>query len=298
MIDTLSSAETTSVYIDRFGLMNIPQLFNDFKVHEKYFVHKVDLEFVPNQPVTVGGSVSMAPDYDPIDPVPHTMASLSAAHNFIRKPVTSGAICRMPNFKLPDGNYMRPALYTGPSDVDRNVCYGKFVANAVSSLSDGVEVGSLILHWDISFIVKQPNNTSVGTSFGDKSIYIEYDSAGKVVLNDVQNGTELDEALLFESDHTTVETLNPWFVYQGILKAIGAGITLQSSAGADIGVGTRVFFKPCGSVNNGTTTSPLTTASTHVGLLSLSRTFDKLLDIVITRGAAGWLDLADVKNFY
>lgn len=296
MLATVLSGDVKSIYIDRTGLFGIPQIFNDFKIYEKWFVHKVSLEFVPNQPVTVGGSLTIAPDYDPLDPFPTSLASLSASFNFTRKPITNKSVCHMPNFKLPDGNYMRPALYTGPVDVDRNVSFGKFVYSALSSLSDGVEVGSMILHWDISFMVKQPLCTSSGVSVSDKAIKVIYDTAGTIVTSPVLNTTALDEVTIFLSDKTTPSTLNNDRIYSGIITAL-TDCTLATVAGQVITVGTRIYFQMAQLQNNGTTVYPIGGGTTTVGRMALSRTMDSLMDIMITRAATAWIELGGIKFF-
>lgn len=296
MILTVYSGDKGSVFIDRTGVMGIPQLFNDFKIYEKYFVHAVELEFVPNQPVTVGGSFTVAPDYDPIDPFPLTLSSMSASFNFVRKPITSKTVCKMPNFKLPDGNYMRTALYTGPADVDRNVAYGKFVYEADSSLSDGVSVGSLILHWDISFMVKQPLSLSTGYDYGSRAIKSVCDDSGTITPAGVVNSTEKNEFSLYETDHTTLDTLSPYSIYSGVITAL-TNCSLATAAGATVPSGSRVYFRPATRLNDGTTTSPSVTTTSTVGDLALSRTFDYLTQLFVNRSADAWIDLKNVSTF-
>jgi hypothetical protein len=296
MLATVLSGDVKPIYVDRTGLFTIPQLFNDFKIYEKWFVHKVSLEFVPNQPVTVGGSMTMAPDYDPLDPFPVSLASLSASFNFTRKPITNKSVCNMPNFKLPDGSYMRPALYTGPVDVDRNVSYGKFVYSALSSLSDGVEVGSMILHWDISFMVKQPLSTSTGTTSTDKAIKITYDTAGTIVTSPIYNATALDEVTMFAADKTTPAPLANSRIYSGIITAL-TDCTLNTIAGQAVTAGTRIFFQMSQLQNNGTTVYPIGGATVTLGRIALSRTLDKMMDILITRAGDAWIEMTGIKYF-
>jgi hypothetical protein len=118
------SGERTSIYLDRVGLKVIPQLTNEFMYYEKWFAHNFELEFVPNQPVTVGGTCYAAPDYDPIDPFPTTVQVMSNSFNYIQKPVTSGFRVKMPNFKLVDGNFVRPTLFTGANNNERFTSFG------------------------------------------------------------------------------------------------------------------------------------------------------------------------------
>lgn len=277
--------------------MNIPQTFNDYKVYEKFFVHKVSLEFVPNQPVTVGGNITMAPDYDPLDPAPATIASLSASFGFVRKPITQRAVCNMPNFKLPDGAYMRPALFTGPGDNDRFASYGKFVVDATSLLDDGVSVGSLILHWDITFCVKQPLSTSdLSESTVAKSIKFTADTGGTIVANSVRNSTKLDEIEVFDITHAAASAIDHTKIYSGIITAL-TDVVVSTVAGQSVNPGTRIFYKGTKSVNDGTTVSPDPLDSAFVGELSLSRTFDALMALKINRSIDGFIDLAKVRWF-
>lgn len=297
MIAEVSSGQKDSIYLDRVGLMSIPQLFNDFKTYEKFFGHKFSLEFVPNQPVTVGGNMTMAPDYDPIDPMPDTMASMSASFNFVRKAITQKTVCIMPNFKLPDGGYMRPSCYCGPGDNDRLVSFGKFMYEATSSLADGIALGSLILHWDITFSVKQPKETSVVVAQTlDKAIKFTCDSAGTVVANSVVNTTKLDEIELWDIAHGASTAMDNRTVYSGIITSLDS-CTVHTSTGASVNPGTRVWFKGPRSICNGTTVSPAVANNASIGELSLSRTFDTLMALAVTRSVDAFINLTKIKYF-
>ena len=115
------------MYIDAIYLSSIhhtvPILKSNFALYEKFFVHGVKLEFVPSQPVTVGGSVAIAPDYDPLDPMPASRALLSSSQGYKTGPVTSRILCDMPNYKGPSGAHVRPDLFCAPTNDDRLTCF-------------------------------------------------------------------------------------------------------------------------------------------------------------------------------
>lgn len=280
------------VYIDKMGLQSVAIISNMFTYNEKWFVHNVELEFVPNQPVTVGGTMTMAPDYDPIDPYPSNLQSMSNSYNFIQKPITSSCRCKMPNFKMPDGAFVRPTLYTGPMDVDRNVSYGKFNVEASSSLADNTSLGFAILHYDISFMVPQPYNDLIVGDQQDISIKVVMDNAGTKGPCPVRCATTEDDFLVYNNTHAAPSTIYGNRVYAGILSNTSTG-SYKTAAGNTVSPGSRLFYKVPDSAIVADTITPIdqSVTASSIGYLSLSRTFDTAMAILVNRTADAWIDL-------
>lgn len=290
------SANTHTIYLDAVGLVDVPALYRDFELYEKFFIHDAWLEFVPNQPVTVGGTIAMAPDYDPIDPVPSSMAELSSSAGYVTQPITSKCICKMPNFKLPDGNYVRPALYTGPSNNDRLVSYGKIIVMATSSLTDDTDLGRLVLHWDISFSIKQPLYNSIASFPGSVwAVKSTCDNSGAVPVPDMTATVEEDEALLLNSAHTTAQNFDADKIYAGIVQEI-SNMTVSTKGGKTVTPGTRVFWRAPNIHLTSATASvkPYRSAANHIGAMAVSRTFDALTNLTFDRVVDGFMDMANL----
>lgn len=288
------SGERSAIYIDKLGLREVAPLLADFQFYEMYFVHLIELEFVPNQPVTVGGTFHAAPDYDPIDPFPDTLAGLSNAFNYVQKPITSNTRVKMPNFKLTDGTFVRPPLYTGANNNDRLVSFGEIFYEAVSSLSDGTNLGTLILHYDISFQIPQPAATDFVTSMTNFSLKSVCDNTGNVGVSEFTSGTVNDALLTYDTAHSASTVVNADHVYSGVIDKL-TGLTLESVGGKAIHEGTRVFFKtPTMSVVSDVITQLIGTASS-MGFLSLGRDFAQANTIKINRTADGWIDFSNIS---
>lgn len=299
MIREVYSARNGSIFIDAIGLQEIPTLIREFRNYEKFFVHMIELEFVPNQPVTVGGTISMAPDYDPIDPFPASSSAMSQSEGFVSKPVTSACRVKMPNFRLPDGGWMRPSLFTGPNNNDRLVAYGHINYMTTSSLADDIDLGRLIVHWDISFSVLQPPTLDTilsypGTQWAITSVC---DNVGTVSAIDFLSSVQEDELLLYNAAHSSLVVMNPGSVFSAIISGI-SGAGCSSRGGKAVLEGTRVFFRPPRTTVTSATGlhKPMSVTTSEVGAFSLSRTFDSLMDILINRTVAAWIDLANIKQ--
>jgi hypothetical protein len=200
----------------------------------------------------------------------------------------------MPNFKLADGKYVREALYTGANNNDRLVCYGQFFYEANSSLTDGTELGTLILHYDITFQIAQPYATD---SIADQAVFSlksVCDNSGTVGVSNITSGTVNDALLVYNTAHAAPSTINQDYVYAGIIDAL-TDLTLETVGGKLINEGTRVFFKaPAVSIVSDVV-DQLTGTSASVGSLSLGRDFNVSNMIKLNRTADGYIDFSDIN---
>ena len=280
--------------MDKVGLKGIPQLTNEFSYYEKWFAHNFELEYVPNQPVTVGGTCYAAPDYDPIDPFPSSVQLMSNSFNFVQKPVTSGFRVKMPNFKLVDGNHVRPTLFTGANNNERFTSYGKFMLEAASSLTDGVSVGNLILHYDLTFCIPQPYATDAMSEPTMISLKSVCDTAGTVSVPPFITGTVNDALLVYNTAHAAPTTLSSFYVYAGVIDKL-TDLALETVGGKDVYEGTRVYFKaPEFGIVSDVLTEIAAAANASVANLSLSKNFDPGSSIKLTRTADGWIDFSSL----
>lgn len=272
-----------AIYIDGLFLSNdahkIPVLAANFALYEKYFVHNVKAEFVPNQPVTVGGSIGMAPDYDPTDPMPANMAALSASQGYRTGAITAPLSVSMPNYKGPDGAYVRPCLYCNPTHDDRFTSYGQFKLFPVApTLSTGDVVGKIILHYDISFHILEPQSAMSYTSI----IVDRLTAVGtttKYTATDLETVTMTD-GLTF-SDVSGVLAVGAGNMLSGIVETVGTGLDMTTIAGKAVNPGTRIFMRPCRGHLSSTANYTAADSSNYVGALGTSRSFDPLSTIAM-----------------
>lgn len=281
-IRELYEDEPISVHIDALYLENpshqVPLLAANFRLYEKYFVHNMSLEFVPIQPVTVGGSISIAPDYDPLDPMPATAAALSQSQGFKSGPVSGALKVDMPNYKGPDGSYVRPELYCAPTNDDRLTSYGQFkVFGEAPSLTKGDNIGKIILHYDVTFHILEPQNPVSSLAINTDRITC-VGTANHFTPTDIGSST-ISDGLSFGNSGGTL-SMDSDYILTGIIKEIGAGLELATLAGRVINVGTRLFFRPLLG-NIATTTYTSVDASHYVGKMSTSRDFSPMSNVTM-----------------
>lgn len=281
-IRDLNEDEPTSVHIDALYLENthhqVPLLAANFRLYEKYFVHSVSLEFVPSQPVTVGGTVSIAPDYDPLDPMPATAQELSQGQGFKSGPVSGGLRVDMPNYKGPDGGFVRPELYCAPTNDDRLTSYGQFKVFAVApTLTKGDMLGKLILHYDITFHILEPQNAVVPVTINTDRITC-YGAANIFTPTDMTS-TTMSDCLQFGNSGGLL-SMDSGYILTGLIKEIGAGLIMRTMAGKAVNLGTRLFFRPA-LANIATTTYTNINSTPYVGKMSTSRNFTPMANITM-----------------
>lgn len=302
IVGDVLSANHQCIYIDRLGLRNVSGLVNAFTLYEKYYVNNIELEFIPSQPVTVGGTIYMAPDYDPLDPAHSDHTFMSRAYNYVQKPITSGCRCKMPNLKIAGGNTMRPPLFCGPGETERFTSYGKINIQSTSSLGDGTVLGALVLHYDITFILQQPTDTSAITYLTrDVSIKSVFDSNIKCAAVDSVTTAMLDGFELYNIAHAAVENIMKGdYTWSGIVKALTAGLVVTTRTGKPINPGTRVFFGPKKFSHIADSIQPLDTDSnqSNIGWMNLSRDNSTTTELLFDRTGASYMDLTDVAYFY
>jgi hypothetical protein len=200
----------------------------------------------------------------------------------------------MPNFKLVDGKYVRDSLYTGANNNDRLVSYGQFFYEASSSLADGTELGTLILHYDITFEIAQPGATDTISDQALFSLKSVADNSGVVGVAPILTGTVNDDLLVYNTAHTTPAEINQEYVYSGIIDTL-TNLTLESVGGKVINEGTRVFMKaPTISIVSDVLNN-LRGASSSVGLFSLGRDFNVSNAIRLNRSADGFIDFSEMN---
>lgn len=292
IITEVYSAQPFAVYLDYIGLSTILGLKRDFETYEKWFARGFKLEFIPNQPVTTGGNIFIAPDYDPLDVVPETMAELSESFNYLSKPISQRAICNMPNFKT-GSDYIRPTLFCGPTDVDRMVSYGKFVGSATSTAADDTHLGSLVLHWDIDFFVRSPIQTRALDTSTVAQLVCQCDNSGTVGVVPYMGDTGKDEVIAANSVGSTVSMHKA--THSATIKEL-TNCTLETTDGKAVNPGTRIYFKPIeAKIDTSGFVTPVSTNYSVLGKLNLSRTFADATNILINRTVAATIHLLGTK---
>lgn len=278
-------------------ITSIPMLASNFALYDKYFVHKMELEFVPSQPVTVGGTIGMAPDYDPIDPMPLSKNELSSSFNYVSGAITKPLRCKMPNFKGPDGAYVRPALYCAPISDDRFNSFGQFkIFGEATGVSVGDSVGRLVLHYDVSFMLPEPQHVDlIGT---EASVVTQLKSVGSSDVhkcNMIISATNSDVLQLTNAAGDPVSAI-PDFQYSGYVDVISALMPMATATGKVINPGTRIYFKPAAQSIGSTTMADLASTAL-VGAISLSRTFQAAAEIMLKLSNTEVITLRNVRRW-
>lgn len=266
-----------ALYLSNFQ-HQVPILAANFGLYEKYFVHSMALEFVPSQPVTVGGTVSIAPDYDPLDPMPATTAALSQSQGFKSGPVSAPLKVQMPNYRGPDGSFVRPDLYCAPTNDDRLTSFGQFKCFGVApTLTQGDVLGKLILHYDVTFHILEPKTTLAVAGSGVTKLMASGNAA--VFTPTSTLSTTMSDAITFK-DGSGAVSIPAGDLLFGIISAIGTGLNLTTVAGKAINIGTRIFLRPALAKIETTTYTNLD-SSNYVGQMSTSRNFSPMSNIVM-----------------
>lgn len=297
----LTSDVPLSVHIDATYLSDpsssVPMLAANFGLYDKYFVHNVSLEFIPNQPVTVGGTVGMAPDYDPLDPMPLTRSELSSSFGYVSGAVTQPLKCHMPNFKGPDNEFVRGSLYCAPVSDDRLNSFGQFkVFGEGTGLTKGDSIGRLVLHYEITFFLPEPQHTDLaGTEDSVVTQLVSVGSSFHHRCNEIVSTTNSDVIQLTNSGGTPVAAI-PDYLYTGIIDTANSLMAMYTATGRVINEGTRVFFKPAQQSVATTTMADL--ASTYiVGAFNLARNFAKATEIITALTNTEAIGLRNVRRW-
>jgi hypothetical protein len=174
------------------------------------------------------------------------------------------------------------------------VSFGQIFYEAVSSLSAGTDLGTLVLHYDISFQIPQPAATDGVSSLTNFSLKSVCDTSGNVGVSEFTSGTVNDALLTYDTAHSAGTAVNGDYVYSGIIDTL-TGLTLESVGGKAVNEGTRVFKKtPTLSVVSDVITQLIGTA-TSMGFLSLGRDFSQANTIKLNRTADGWIDFSSMN---
>lgn len=297
----LTSEEPLAIYIDAPYLSDpatsVPMLAANFGLYDKYFVHSCELEFVPNQPVTVGGTIGMAPDYDPLDPMPASKSELSSTYQYVSGAITQPLRCKMPNIKGPDGSFLRPALYSSPVSDSRLNSYGSFkIFGEGTGLTKGDSIGRLILHYDISFFLPEPQHADFGGSLD--SVVVSLKSIGTSTFHrcsDLTSTTNSDVLQFTNAADGAVSSI-PDYLYSAIVDSTNALMPMVTATGRLIYEGTRIFFR-CAQQSIATTTMSDLTSSTIVGALNLARNLSKGSEIILGLSNTEKIGIRNVRRW-
>ena len=291
------SSDPIQFSISPFGIHRFTAAYSAlsmaFASHEQYFVHSASIEYIPELPVTEAGSIHMSPDYDPLDPIPADINSMSSDSGYKSGAVSQRLTINIPNWRSPDGSYTRPMLYSSPNVTERLSEYALVNFRTTGIIVSGT-IGRLILHYDISFHIPQvptfPKGLSVPTVHT-----LTYTAASMDPACISPFKTDTDDGTL-----TTNVSIYSHHVYSGIINAFTAN-SLATTAGRVLAIGTRVFFRALRSyltttgLASGLTSGPFT-SSTRVGHFNLSRTFGELTEIMISGTPVTTISLSNVVD--
>lgn len=262
-----------------------------FASHEQYFVHTASIEFIPELAVTEPGSIHLSPDYDPLDPMPADVLSMSSDVGYKSGAVSQRLVINIPNLRTPDGSFTRPMLYSSPNIIERLSDYALVNFRSTGVTAEGT-IGRLVLHYDISFHLPQVPSFPTGaliTTVHTLTYTAPAIPGTKSRLSQID--TDSDEGVL--TCNTAIYSAN---IYSAILSAID-GLTLRSVAGRIIALGTRVFFRAIKSKftsDGDNVTSTTVQDNVKIGEFNLSRAFGPLTEIILQGATLDTLGLTNV----
>lgn len=149
--------EVDTLVLDYEGLQGT-RIVDFFDKYEYWFVHNLRFEFVPSTSLSTGGTIHVAPEWDPMDLTPSgdsLVKDMSASLGYKSGRISSPLIINMPNKKKPDGSFIKPCLFTGPLAELRLSSYGKVFLYVEGCNSTASTVGRLKMHYDIEFCMPQ-----------------------------------------------------------------------------------------------------------------------------------------------
>lgn len=129
-----------------------------FQLYEFWYVHNIRFEFVPLLANTSPGTVHMCPEYDPLDGLidENPEVQMSQMMGYKSGKLAAPLSVTMTNPICPSGLPLRPHLYTSPTGDERSSQFGRFYVYVQgSSAAADAEVGTMIIHYDITFFVPQ-----------------------------------------------------------------------------------------------------------------------------------------------
>lgn len=268
-----NSSYCQSFNLDTLGFVDT-KLEILLRMYEKWFVRKLSFEFVPTVPKTQAGTIHITPEYDPLDTAPTTdiPQQLSQSYHYKSGPVSEKLTVTMPNPKLPDGTYLKPALFTAPVAPERMGSYGK-----VLIFVDGADIalaGRMVMHYSIDFLIPQALELRdwVPTS-NIEALTIKTATASGVTPTEYLTTTGPE--LLFTKGGTAH--------YNGVDQIVSGIIndlttaTLTNIGGQALRPGTRVFLK-----SSNVDDTSLLDESEQVGGFNLSNTFSDFTKVFFT----------------
>lgn len=271
------------------------RLANMFAMYEKYFVHSISVEYIPTVSKLESGTIHLAPDYDPCDPFPYSsvpsdiVQALSEMMGYRSGSISNRQRSDMRNFRLPTGEWAKGALYTSPVEPERFSSYGTFFAY-VHGGPASTTVGSLVLHYDVEFLIPQPSSRATEVESTTIRRLSKVDTSGTV--KPVSPVGLITEGLKFHSSGGAPLNVYASRILTGIIGD-AAGLHLVDTKGEVVPRGTRIYARPLQVELN---TNTLLDESSNVGTLNLFRDF-KASGFLRTAAAsaADYLNLSGVS---
>lgn len=296
IVQTVYGDSLVSVFLDYLGFKTsneVPRLAANCEYFERWFVHMFKLEFVPTVPVTQAGTIHIAPDYDPLDQAPTDSLILSRNMNYTSGPISSPLVCNMPNMKQPDGAYLRPDMFTSPTNNERLVQYGFFTA-ITEGVGSAMKVGNLVLHYDITFTRPQSRETGISFSVGVPDRIFRDGTGGAWARGvDTVGGTTVVGGIHMEKSSASV-SLPPYHTISAVIDTIESGINLYNSTLGIIREGARIFIRAAANSMTSAGVNTTLADSAYVGEMATSRTFDPSTVISMNTSSVNGFTLKDV----
>jgi hypothetical protein len=240
-----SEDHTQSEAFNRTGLNATTKLTALLDRYEQYYVHSLELEFVPTKGFNQDGSITCCFDYDAMDTDHPTAANIMAQYGAKQMPVRSGFTLKVPNVMVGNTTFKGP-LYVSPLGELRLTTFGRlFWLVSGTGLTAGDEVGYWVLHYDISLISPNADGTGyVGVTKGDQNLTVATANRATKMVSTDEAPSDVHAKL------TMADVLNCATTLTGTLMDMTGNAGLSNGNDHALAKGQRIYYKPASSLWN------------------------------------------------
>jgi hypothetical protein len=270
---------------DRAGLESITSIMGNY---ERWRIVRMHAKYVPVVSKTAPGSVSLAPDFDPLDLPITDPTDLAVSDRYKSGPVSNllSIDVTPPTFRNDDLRYVSPAGDTRLSSVG-------FVIASIDGLdaTDGTRIGYLEIDYEIELVIKTPLSLAMTPGVGATVL------TTNAAYNDVRVSADL--VPYYSAMMTMVPAMAGSFdgIYSAIYKKALSTISFATASGRELADGTRVWFKTprLMQVSGGTWTDA---CQGVMGTMALDHNFQQLLYATGASLATGYLSTVRHMKLY
>jgi hypothetical protein len=282
------------------------RLADQFDLYEYWFVHSLKFKFIPMRSTGTSGSVYMAPEWDPMDPPPageDVKKTMASSLGFKGDRVYNTFGLRMENFRLPDGNFVKPCLFCAPLAETRMSSFGQLFVYVFGCNSSTELVGTLEMEYDISFCLPQktvaevPFTTPATTAANIANV--DANSQAQSIADAIKatSGSGITKGIQFTDSGGSPVAIGVNKLITFVLDEESDDLKLTDIAGRAIRKGTRLYARPATDWWNETTqTFDEKSSSSLIEEISTSPIFKKSCSLLRSGVAAAALGIIQFQT--